>query len=261
MGTLWYNVPTTTDMLPHCVNSRELGTSKRRFDMHPQCTTSSVTCLHCNLPFHVMPSMIANGGGKFCSQKCYHAHRKGSLADRFWGKVQLPTDTNLCWEWRASTDTNGYGQINAGGPGGKPLRAHRVSWELAHGPIPEGLCVLHRCDNPLRVNPQHLWLGTQTDNLLDCKAKGRLATGDRSGIRTHPESVRRGDASFPRQHPERMAHGSAHVRAKLIEDAVCKIKRRHREEHVTMKDLAIEYSIDRSCISRIISGLAWKHVQ
>jgi hypothetical protein len=94
-------------------------------------------------------------------------------ADLFWAKVDknggvpahLP-DLRECWLWTASLFVGGYGRFGA-------QRAHRVSWELHHGEVPEGLFVLHRCDNPRCVNPGHLFLGTQTDNMRDMWAKRR----------------------------------------------------------------------------------------
>ena len=105
---------------------------------------------------------------------------RGTLEERFWEKVgkRGPDD---CWEWAGSKQSHGYGQINAGGRG-RILSAHRVSWELANGPIPIGMCVLHYCDNPGCVNPAHLFLGTQEDNIQDRAKKGRNARGAGIGI-------------------------------------------------------------------------------
>jgi HNH endonuclease len=75
-----------------------------------------------------------------------------------------------CWEWTAGRGKFGYGSLWWQGDYGK---AHRVAWELFRGPVPVGLFVLHRCDNPPCVNPEHLFLGTQKDNMLDCYNKGR----------------------------------------------------------------------------------------
>jgi hypothetical protein len=77
-----------------------------------------------------------------------------------------------CWSWAGAT-RNGYGVLGRGGRAEGLVYAHRLSWELQHGPIPEGGCVLHRCDNPPCTNPDHLWLGTKADNNRDMAAKGR----------------------------------------------------------------------------------------
>jgi hypothetical protein len=79
-----------------------------------------------------------------------------------------------CWEWSGKVDKAGYGQFKIGGRNGKTNFAHRVSYTLFKGEIPDGMCVLHRCDNPPCVNPEHLWLGTKADNSRDAMAKGRL---------------------------------------------------------------------------------------
>lgn len=90
---------------------------------------------------------------------------------RFWPKVARRSERE-CWLWQAGT-TRGYGQFHLTEER-KPVYAHRVAWVIAHGPIPENLAVLHHCDVPLCVNPSHLFLGTQQDNLTDARQKGRL---------------------------------------------------------------------------------------
>ena len=77
-----------------------------------------------------------------------------------------------CWTWTRATNKAGYGKIGSG-EGAGTLATHRVSWELTNGPVPDGLFVLHRCDNPPCCNPAHLFLGTSRDNTLDMIAKGR----------------------------------------------------------------------------------------
>src|SRR4051794_32506507 len=94
---------------------------------------------------------------------------------RFWSKVSKRGHPKGCWEWTAGVfKSGGYGQFNMRVAGKRqPYRAHRISYELAHGPIPSDLCVLHECDNRVCVNPAHLFLGTRGDNCDDMHAKGR----------------------------------------------------------------------------------------
>lgn len=101
---------------------------------------------------------------------------------RFWNKVDKG-DESGCWVWKGST-TRGYGTLSLNG---KPYYAHRFSYELHHGAIPESLFVCHTCDNPVCCNPAHLWLGTMKDNMDDKIRKGR-ARGRLSFTSSHRES-------------------------------------------------------------------------
>ena len=100
------------------------------------------------------------------------------LAERFWKKVDRDgpisvTAGGQCWVWTGHCDRNGYGMALPDNTGRRRAVAHRVAWQLSRTDIPDGLYVCHRCDHPPCVNPAHLFLGTQSDNLRDMAAKGR----------------------------------------------------------------------------------------
>ncbi len=111
------------------------------------------------------------------------------LADRFWLSVDR-SSPDQCWLWKRYLDEGGYGHIM---DSGKIRGAHRVSYELHHGRIPDGMHVRHRCDNPPCVNPAHLELGTNADNMADKLARGRAAAGPaivrQSTLKLTPELV------------------------------------------------------------------------
>jgi hypothetical protein len=97
--------------------------------------------------------------------------RGEGLESRFWSHVTAGGEDD-CWEWRASTGDFGHGIIR-GDNNGKAIGAHRVSWEIHNGPIPDGLWVLHHCDNPPCCNPRHLYVGTRLDNVRDMHERQR----------------------------------------------------------------------------------------
>lgn len=93
--------------------------------------------------------------------------------DRFWSKIDRASP-NECWPWTRSKSVGGYGHWSYWEDGKcRSTTAHRQAWTLINGPIPKGLQVLHKCDNPPCCNPNHLWLGTHADNMADKVAKGR----------------------------------------------------------------------------------------
>jgi hypothetical protein len=132
---------------------------------------------------------------------------KGSAIDPeilFWRRVDKkgPDD---CWIWIGSTTTHGYGQFKLG--------AHRYSWELANGPIPAGYLVCHTCDVRNCVNPNHLFLGTNKDNLHDASLKGRLSRGENhpSAILTKEEVIEIYKSNKPRMELKKIYHVSYRV--------------------------------------------------
>lgn len=125
----------------------------------------------------------------FCS-KHYKRMRRGSdpntpsreelsLEERFRAKLGVQDAVTGCIPWDAATLSKGHGQFWLSGT---MVCAHRIAWELRHGPIPDGLWVLHRCDNPPCCNPEHLFLGTHKDNMADMRNKGRSLTGSKHSL-------------------------------------------------------------------------------
>ncbi len=142
--------------------------------------------------------------------------------DRFWEAIYY---TDGCWLWKGHTDKrNRYGTLKVNG---RTVKAHRFAWELENGPIPAGLVVRHRCDNTLCVNPHHLELGTQLDNVRDSINRGRFhrARGERSG------------------------------KATLTDAQALEIRSRHRRRRVTYAMLAAEYGVSYSTIQNICRGV------
>jgi len=144
---------------------------------------------------------------------------------------------------------SGYGRITDGT--GERIGAHCFSWALHYGPVPDGQFVLHHCDNPLCVRPDHLFTGSQAENLADMRAKGRAAKGERHGSRTHPEAVLRGDEHWTRKKPDRIARGESRSDAVLDTDSVRELRKR-REQGASYSQLAAEFSISRSHACRIV---------
>jgi hypothetical protein len=171
-----------------------------------------------------------------------HGRAPVSPEVRFWRHVAKRD--NGCWEWAGAT-WSGYGIFCTNR---KDIRwtmgAHRFSYELAHGAIPDGLFVCHRCDNRGCVNPDHLFLGTNSENLMDASRKGRIASGDRNGLRVHPESALKGEANGF---------------ARLTLAAVLAI-RAERLAGRPYHKIASRYGISTSQVFNVCQRKQWRHV-
>ena len=160
-------------------------------------------------------------------------HRKIELTEesieRFWKHVDKKSD-NECWEWKACKSIKGYGIM---GIKHKPYLAHRISWVIHNGAVPvtdslQELCVCHTCDNRSCVNPLHLFLGTDKDNMDDMCKKGRGAVGEKNG------------------------------KHKLTENQVIEIREKYVPHVYTLAMLAKEYGVAQVTIYLIVTYINWK---
>jgi hypothetical protein len=178
-------------------------------------------------------------GGGLCKKHHQRRRRGGdphtpsrqelTLEERFRAKLGPKNPITGCVEWTAVRTEQGYGQI---GRDGEVVHAHRVAYELKHGPIPKGLHVRHRCDNPPCCNDEHLVLGTPADNAADRESRGR--------------------GNQPK--------GERHNRAKLTEADVWEIRRRLAAGEV-QRVIAAEFGVDPVSVSAIKTGKTWSYLK
>lgn len=145
-----------------------------------------------------------------------------TFAERFWSKVVKGAG---CWVWTASKNKYGYGQVKAYK---KMMGAHRCAWILTHGEIPEGLHVLHACDNPPCVRPDHLFLGTNQDNMNDRDQKHRQASGELVGT------------------------------SKLKAKSVAEIRALYQTGDFTQKQLGEQFGVTDAQVSLIVNNKSWE---
>jgi len=140
-----------------------------------------------------------------------------------------------CWPWLRSRTSAGYGNLRMDG---RNYYAHRIAYELAFGPIPEGFCVLHRCDRPWCVNPSHLFLGTKHDNTLDMMSKGRHRSGGKP-----------------------CNQGEQNGMAKFTIAQVTEIRQLHADGRAQIKILAQRFGVWPDTIRNIINRRTWNHLE
>lgn len=160
-------------------------------------------------------------------------------ADAFWLQVEADSESE-CWLWRGNVSRR-YGRTYAGG---KYMRSHRYVWELINGPIPDGMVVCHRCDTPLCVRPDHLFVATTAENNADRAAKGRSAQGDNHPSRLYPERRPRGEG-----------HGMAKYTAEQIRKAKALI-----DAGTTLNQIARLTGISKYTLSKVKRGIQWTSV-
>jgi hypothetical protein len=195
-----------------------------------------LTCAFCGKPFIAQSWEIKRRVRKYCSHSCSQRAQFSHPLTRFWEHVQKSDKPNGCWEWQGAKtgkDTTGYGIFH--GQYNHLTLAHRFSYELHKGPIPEGLFVCHTCDNRGCVNPDHLFLGTPAENAQDAAQKGRMSV-------------------LTKGHP-----GELNNTTKLTESDVLAIRARRANGESPSK-LASEYGVARSTIYAIVTRKTWCHI-
>lgn len=185
-----------------------------------------VNCAVCGSSFHPHTKPKNAPPSRYCSYACNRADWGRTKKDpqaRFWAKVDKSGDGG-CWNWTRSVSKSGYGAF---GVTPKDIRyAHRYAWETLVGPIPDGLCLLHSCDNPRCVNPAHLRVGNRTENSQDRTERGRVPKGEFAGQAKITEAVAKAIKDDPRPQAE----------------------------------IAKEAGVTQGHVSRIKSGQVWGHL-
>lgn len=151
----------------------------------------------------------------------------------FWSRVDKSEGPTACWPWLGHTHRIGYGRV---GWKNRVWGAHQVAWQISFGPIPKGMCVLHKCNNKICVNPTHLKLGTHKENMADAI---------KSGVGVGECKARR---------------GSAHGLSKLTESQVVKIRTEFRQGR-SQAEIARRYGVRPQTIHGIVKGKSWTHVK
>jgi len=203
----------------------------------------TLVCAYCGKPFDVFPS---EQHLRHCSKSCAsYARKYPTAAERLEHITDRSAGRDACWLLTSNLEPQGYGVFHT--PQGT-IKAHRLAYELAYGPIPEGMLVRHKCPgggNRACVNPRHLALGTIADNMRDREEDGRTARGDRNGRRTKPEATARGERA---------------ACVKLTIDAVREIRRAYAAGEADGPRLAARFGVSPSTIWAVLRRQTWGHV-
>ncbi|HEL4828951.1 TPA: HNH endonuclease [Stenotrophomonas maltophilia] len=149
----------------------------------------------------------------------------------------IPEPNSGCWLWLGAMQTSGYGKVKEP-KSRRAIGAHRLSYRLHRGPIPDGMDVCHKCDTKLCVNPDHLFVGTRAENIRDCAAKGRISRGLRHAMRQA---------------------GEAGSNAKLNWPAVRQIRAAQREGRATQEELAKRFGVAMPTVQAAVQRKTWKY--
>lgn len=186
-------------------------------------------CVACSKSFTVPEWKLKFNPCRFCSKQCFYKGPRLPVAERFWKKVRK---TDSCWLWTGSISSFGHGSFNISG---RAEVASRMAWILTYGEIPHSMWILHKCDVPACVNPDHLYLGTRDNNLRDAMDRKRL--GAKTPLR-----------------------GSKNPKAKLNDHIVREIRKLYASGNFSQEDIAKQFEISRSTIEMIIQHKRWAHV-
>lgn len=199
--------------------------------------TVIITCSYCGkqFPRYLSQTISRKTGLPWANPECPDC-KVIPPEVRFWSKVDKTSSPNGCWLWTAGVNADGY--PNFPYPKIGEWRGNRISWTLIHGRIPDNIYVLHKCPgthNRLCVNPDHLYLGTQSDNMKDAVEQGTL---------NRPT-------------------GEDHYHSLLTEEAVCEIRSRYAElaKHHNVKELSTKYAVSLATIRDVAKRRSWKHIQ
>lgn len=176
-------------------------------------------------------------------------------AARFWSKTRRNERTG-CLEWTKHLNSTGYGHMKIKK---REELAHRIAWVISGREIPDGLLVLHTCDNPSCVEISHLFVGDHDANMADMVAKGRSLSGDRNPARRCPERLPRGAEHWMHLSPEMVPRGERSGPAKLTDDSVRAIRAANAAGELQAV-ICERYGVTQSAVSRIVNRKAWSHV-